>query len=397
MEKRKYENQILWIGAIAWLRENRTYFPEVTYPGIVSGSAFQQAIIEGFEQQGQQVRILSDGDMSTCDRVEWSHNGLSRDIRVAGRGNRLLRIPKKIKELLKEIKKPECLKDVDIVCAYEMHFPYLLCLNRIKKKNPNMKTVLICPDLSIYMDLDSNHKPIKKILKKIECFVSRYLLESVDGYVLFTEQMKDYFVNYGKPYVVVEGVCCDKYPLKGSEKKPFIMHAGSLHYNTGIEELISAFESLNNNEIELWFFGSGAMDAYITNVCRRNSKVKHMGFVSPDELFEYEKQATLLLNVRDPKEAYTKYSFPSKTFEYMLSGTPFLSTDLPGIPEDYKEHLLLIKNNSVQEISDGIRSALTMTDEERKKLGDGERKFVMEQKNKVIQSRKILKFISELC
>ena len=390
------ENQILWIGAIAWLKDDRTYFPEVTYPGIVSGSAFQQAIIEGLEQQGQRIRILSDGDMSTTDRVEWSHNGISEDVRVAGNGNRFLRIPKKIKELLIEIKKPCYLDGIDIVCAYEMHLPYLLCLHRIKRKKANIKTVLVCPDLSIYMDLDFTRKPIKRILKKVEYFVSRYLLKCVDGYVLFTEHMKEYFINYGKPYVVVEGVYCDKYSLKSTEKRPFIMHAGSLHYNTGIEELISAFERIDENELELWFFGSGAMDGYIQNVCRGNNKVKHMGFVSPDELFEYEKQATLLVNVRNPKETYTKYSFPSKTFEYMASGTPLLSTDLQGIPENYKEHLLLIKNNSVQAISEGLRKALAMSCEERKMFGESARKFVMEQKNKVIQSSKILKFFSEL-
>ena len=324
---------ILWICGIAWIREDNTYFPEATYPGIVSGSAFQQAIIEGLEDQNYQVRILSDCDMSSGIRLEWSHNGKSNDVRVAGNGNRFLRIPTKTIEFFREIKKADVLSDIDYVCAYEMHIPYLFCLNKIKKIKPQLKTVLICPDLSVYMDLDVKKKPIKIFLKKVENIVAKYLLNSIDGYVFFTEQMKNYFSKFNKPYTVIEGVYRDKYSLTKTEKKHFIMHAGSLHYNTGIEELISAFEQISNQTEELWFFGSGAMDEYIKEKAKNNKRIKHMGFVDPKQLFEYEKQATLLVNMRNPHAEYTKYSFPSKTFEYMASGTPFLTTDLPGIPK----------------------------------------------------------------
>lgn len=58
---------------------------------------------------------------------------MRRDVRVAGNGNRFLRIPTKIIELFKEIKNGDVLDDVDYICAYETRLPYLFCLNRIKK------------------------------------------------------------------------------------------------------------------------------------------------------------------------------------------------------------------------------------------------------------------------
>ena len=385
---------ILWICGIAWMREDNTYFPEVTYPGIVSGSAFQQAIIEGLEDKNYKVRILSDCDMSSGERLEWSHNNISRDIRVAGNGNRFLRIPTKIIELFKELKNGNILEGINYVCAYEMHLPYLFCLNKIKKINPQIKTVLICPDLSIYMDLDAKKKPLKTLLKKIENIIARRLLESVDGYVLFTEQMSEYFAKFNKPHTVIEGVYRDKYPLNSSNKRPFIMHAGSLHYNIGIEELISAFEQISDQTQELWFFGSGAMDEYIQQKAKKNRRIKHMGFVDPQKLFEYEKQATLLVNVRDPKAEYTKYSFPSKTFEYMASGTPFLTTNLLGIPTEYKDYLFMIENNSVSEIKNGLERVLAYTDQERETFGENARNFVLEQKSKKVQSKKFADFLT---
>lgn len=386
----------LWICAIAWMNKDGSYFPEATYPGIVSGSAFQQAMIEGLEDNGQEVRILSDCDMSSGKRLQWSHNGKSHDVRVAGSGNKFLRIPKKIIELAKELRKRETLDGVSCACAYEMHLPYLFSLRKIKRSRPNIKTVLICPDLSTYMDLDAGKKTLKSFLKKIENRIAKRLLKYVDGYVLFTEQMSEYFAQFQKPYMVVEGVYRDKYRLEKPPKLPVIIHAGSLHRNTGIEQLIDAFEKLDNKGTELWFFGSGAMDAYIREKAQGNPGIKHFGFVDPGTLFEYEKQATLLVNVRDPGEEYTKYSFPSKTFEFMASGTPFLTTRLPGIPAEYEEYLLMIRDNSVEEIRSGLERALSMTEAEREELGARAQKFVLSQKSKTVQAKKLMDFLLSL-
>ena len=100
--------------------------------------------------------------------------------------------------------------------------------------------------------------------------------------------------------------------------------------------------------------------------------------------------------MRDPKAEYTKYSFPSKTFEYMASGTPFLTTDLSGIPIEYKGYLFIIKNNSVDEIKVGLERALALSDQEKQKFGEDARTFVLTQKNKYIQSKKFSDFLTDL-
>lgn len=65
--------KLLWIGAISWCKAGK-YEPPVRYPGIVSASSFQQAIIEGLEKQGESVQILSDADIFDGDRALWKHN-----------------------------------------------------------------------------------------------------------------------------------------------------------------------------------------------------------------------------------------------------------------------------------------------------------------------------------
>ena len=396
MDEHKEKKNILWIGALSWLNADLTYFPNASYPGIVSGSAFQQSIIEGFEQHGNDVQILTDCDMGSGERLEWSHNDKSKDIRVAGKSNKILRIIKKTQGLKRELRKTKILANKDVVLAYEMHLPYLFALKKIKRINKNIPTILICPDLSLYMDVNSKNKPLKRFLKKIENWMMKKLLQYVDGVVLFTEQMNDYFSFKRLPYVVVEGVCRNKFSLEVKQKKNYILHAGSLHKNTGIEQLIDAFERLEENDLELWFCGSGAMDEYILAKAKQNKKIKHLGFVNPTLLFEYEKEALMLVNVRDPKEEYTKYSFPSKTFEFMLSGTITLCTELPGIPSEYKEHLIMISSNKVEEIIAGIHLIMDMKEEDRLNFGLKARKFALEEKNQYIQSGKIIQFIDSL-
>ena len=390
------KKNILWICGIAWLRNDNTYFPEATYPGIVSGSAFQQSIIEGLESQECNVKILSDCDMGSGERIEWSHNKKSTDIRISGNGNKFLRIPKKIIGFWHEIKKENTLEDIDYAIAYEMHLPYLFCLQLIKKIKPQIKTVLICPDISVYMDLNTKGKSIKSFLKKIEFHIEKRLLKCVDGYVLFTKQMNEFFAEYDKPYVVVEGVYRDKYSLEETTKNRFFMHAGSLHKNIGIEELIEAFEKLSDKNSELWFFGSGTMDNYIINKSHSNPRIKHKGFVDPCTLFEYEKSALALINVRNPNEEYTKYSFPSKTFEYMASGTPFISTILPGMPKEYLEHMITVEDNSVDEIKKGLQTVLNMSDTERKEFGNEAREYILSKKNKIVQSKKVMDLLESI-
>ena len=113
------------------------------------------------------------------------------------------------------------------------------------------------------------------------------------------------------------------------------------------------------------------------------------------EVLAYEQKASLLVNVRDPDEAFTSYSFPSKTIEYMLSGTPLLTTRLPGIPKEYDKYLILIEDNLPQTIASGIETAFRMTSEARQSLGNAAACFIAEEKNSDKQAEKILRFISE--
>ena len=169
-----------------------------------------------------------------------------------------------------------------------------------------------------------------------------------------------------------------------------------LHEKYGIGNLMDAFEKLNLPDTQLWLFGDGTAVAQIKERETVNPAIRYFGSVSREEILAYERQATLLVNPRDPNEEFTKYSFPSKTIEYMPSGTPLLTTKLKGIPAEYFDHVFTAEDNSVEALSAAMETALGCSGEELLAIGMAAQNFIRTQKNATQQSKRILTFLEGL-
>ena len=113
------------------------------------------------------------------------------------------------------------------------------------------------------------------------------------------------------------------------------------------------------------------------------------------EIIEKEMDATLLINPRPTNEEYVKYSFPSKNMEYMASGTPVLTTALPGMPQEYYPHVFLIRDESADGVAEALREVFAHSDEELFQKGSAARKFVLRERNNVVQAAKILDMLKQ--
>lgn len=224
------------------------------------------------------------------------------------------------------------------------------------------------------------------------------LQNKFDGYIYLTEAMSEKIAP-DKPYTVVEAIVDSKIfdSIKEIRKSelPVIMYAGALYKKYGVDIIVSAFEKVKT-ECELWLFGSGDYEDEIKKKSKNNPKIKFFGRVPHEVILEKEKEASLLLNIRSNSEEYTRYSFPSKMIEYMLSGTPLLTTRLEGIPNEYYGYVYSLNTQNSDEISAYIDQLLSDTEGLGKK-GAAARNFVLENKNEKCQTNKILKFLAENC
>lgn len=227
------------------------------------------------------------------------------------------------------------------------------------------------------------------------------VMKKFKGYLLLTEPMSDIVNPKSRPYVVLEGHADmamanrDNLLAEKSDKK-ICFYAGSLKKVYGIKNLVEGFIAAGIPETELHIYGDGDYVPELRELVKKYDNVTYHGVAPNSEIVEAELKATLLVNPRPTNEEYTKYSFPSKNMEYMASGTPVLTTRLPGMPEDHKEHVYFIE----KEVADGIREALLTvfekTPEELHEFGARAKEFILKEKNNKAQAKKVLEFVGKL-
>lgn len=101
------------------------------------------------------------------------------------------------------------------------------------------------------------------------------------------------------------------------------------------------------------------------------------------------------MNPRPSNEEFTKYSFPSKTVEYMASATPVLTTKLPGMPKEYYDYVYLIEEESVAGYKKALSDALNNSDEVLIKKGKEAQRFILENKNYKYQTFRIVELVKQ--
>ena len=302
--------KILWISSIAW-KNNGNYPYVVNGAGAVSGSLFQQSMIEGLEKLGHTIDIIADYPYAVGSnihsQVQWSHNDTASDVAIKTIDVPYYSLIYKSCSLKKIVKQKIKSTKYDIAVAYLIHQPYMDAIAYAKRLDPQIKTVLICPDLPDMMDMSLAQKKLKSFLKKLDINRIKALYKKMDGFVLFTEAMKERIDIGDAIYTVIEGVATvNDLDITPMGKENFIMYAGTLHKNIGIENIIDSLNYINDTSLKLKLFGSGELEGYIKELASRDSRIVYGGFVDRNTLFEEEKKAIALVNARNPKDAYTR-------------------------------------------------------------------------------------------
>lgn len=223
------------------------------------------------------------------------------------------------------------------------------------------------------------------------------LIKMADAYVFLTKQMNDEINKFQKPYLVLEGHANEdmreKTHLPFSDSEKIVVYAGSIEKIYGIEMLCNAFLDIALPNETLHIYGKGGYTHELYHLAKRCKNIVYHGNRPNEEIVNIELKATLLVNPRPTDGEYTKYSFPSKTLEYMASGTPVLSSRLEGIPEEYGNYIFFFDENTKESLGKKMREILDMPAEELANRGARARDFALEEKNNVVQAAKII----ELC
>lgn len=230
-------------------------------------------------------------------------------------------------------------------------------------------------------------------------WISKKLCSLFDGYVLLTEPMNKIINLKCKPSIIIEGFCdieMSNVENKINQKhtKDVIIYAGGLNRKYGIRELVEGVKRIKSDNVELWLYGTGDMKKELEN--ENHPKIHYWGPKSNKEVVNSELRAMILVNPRPTSDEYTRYSFPSKTLEYMASGTYTITTALDGIPSEYFKYCGVIERCDAQGICDAIEVALDMGRIELHNRGLAGKEFALKQKNNIYQVKKVVDFINKM-
>ncbi len=254
-----------------------------------------------------------------------------------------------------------------------------------------LKTCGIVTDVPGYMVNDGRGSFIIRLNAR--------MMRRFGRYVLLTEAMNSIVNPDGKPYIVLEGhvdASAQNTPEHAVKAHPKIMmYAGGLARIYGIGRLVNGFVKASPENWELHIYGRGDYEDELAEFCRSHPTVKHMGVRLNSEIVRLQREASLLVNPRPTNEEYVKYSFPSKNMESMASGTPLMTTRLPGMPDEYLKYVYIIDDESADGIAKAVTAVCNLTDTELERTGENARRFVLEKKSNTVQASKVVKFIKE--
>lgn len=268
------------------------------------------------------------------------------------------------------------------------------------RKKYGLKVCAIVPDLPELMTAyRKDYSLIRKFLNRLDVKNSEKYRECIDGFVFLSRFMDDAVNTKKKPAVIVDGLCnIDVFP-KGhkNDAQRFILYAGKISSKFGVDKLVQAFLASNIETHKLVLCGDGDYADELHKIAEENDRIQFLGVVPHERVLELEVEADLLVDPRPSDMEIVKMSFPSKIIEYMASGTPVLTTNLPCFSDDYRTFQYRIENDTISGIKCSLEDIFTLDDNARASLGSASKKFIYENKTLSKQCKKILELINEVC
>lgn len=397
--------QMLWIGCV----ESDEEFCIKAQKGctLASAQVSQKNLIAGMEQVSGCVFDSINGSVlppypvyqdRDVPEVCWSHAPGAWDISVGYRNDKYInRIHCKnamITAADQWIKNRYLGGELKIL-VYSMRSAPMATACYLKGKITNAKLYLIVTDLPQFMDLGQSK--VKALLKKIDWISIKRMQKCFDGFILYAAKMAEFLKIPQEKWMLMEGSYDGNTQQDKAEKseKKALMYSGTLDERYGIPMLLDAFMGIEDPDIQLWFTGGGNAETYIRECAQKDPRIKFFGFLpSRQDVLRLQNKASALINMRLPSEPASDYCFPSKLFEYMVTGIPVLSFKTGGIPEEYDPYLIIMQEETILSIRNAIDEVSQMDPIERTTLGIAAKNFICQNKTALNQSTRIIDWIS---
>lgn len=368
-----------------------------------AGNTLQNALLEGFYAHNSELKIISSWGITPYPKVKkifFKRQELSyadkkgNYIYVGALNLPILNLLSRFIRTRRELKKALSKKEENAVVIYEVHTPFLLAVATLRKRIK--KTCVIVPDLPEFMSTGGSK--LHRLLKRIDKWIINKCMNRMDSYALLSEPMQERLPMKNKQWTLMEGIF---QPLQYEEKVEketlrTIMYTGGVYHRRGLEILLDAFERIEKDNYRLWIRGNGSMEAEIKERAKKDPRIIYFEPMSRDELLKLERKATIMINPTPPSQEFTRFFFPSKTMEYLASGTPTVMYRLGCMPKEYDDHVYYVEDERVDTLKDRLIEICEKPQSELDAFGAKARNFILTEKTPYIQCRKIVDLLKSL-
>lgn len=273
---------------------------------------------------------------------------------------------------------------------------------------PTLLAAWMTGSTSVALIADTPHdqyayKGFKGLLERLDFSLQTRIMKRFSGLICLTRQTREDFAPERPGLVVEGGVDLSEITEPTREtslampKEQYAtrvcMYSGDLNTLNGIPTLLKGFSLLPDPDLRLWLLGRGECEPAVRDAATQDPRISFLGFLPNDEVRGLQRKATLLIIPRPSHQEITKYTFPSKLMEYMQSGTPVLTTRLPGIPSDYYRHVFSIETETTEGIAAALRESLSLPAADLNEKGKCAIDFVTKDKSWQTQARRIARFL----
>jgi glycosyltransferase involved in cell wall biosynthesis len=239
---------------------------------------------------------------------------------------------------------------------------------------------------------------------KFDHALQRRLIPRFDGHTVASQAIADDFLR-GRSALRLEGGVSDKLldqtanaapPLQSMRRDPrefVIVIAGQLGELNGIPLLLDAFSRLRGDHFRLRIAGAGPLEHHICAAAARDPRIEFLGRLPLDRVLETYASADVLLNLRITRSLNTKYFFPSKMMEYLVSGVPVISTCTGHVEEEFGAFTFLLRDETPEALAQLIERVAALDPADRRAQAARARAYMAAKKTWRAQTQKLAHYI----
>lgn len=397
--------QILYIGSFLENGRESDFWKNSKGMMVLSGDKFQKTFLDGFKFFPNTIDYIINlpaiGSFPFRYKKIWINSSSFKYNDIKGENCSFLNL-----SIIKEISIYQKLKrklldwclqnimDKKTIIVYSIMEPYLKAAIEAKKRYPEIKICCIVLDLPEFFDEQKTY--LHFALNKMTASAIYNMIPLVDYFIVLTEQMVFALNIENKPWLLLEG---HYKPIERKilpKERKTILYTGKLDTRFGISDLINAFSNIQDKDYRLWICGDGTERKSVEKATIKDNRISYFGMIKPDKVLEMQTQATLLVNPRKCEGSYTMYSFPSKTLEYMASGTPVVMYPLEGMPKEYYQYLVIVPDNSNKTLSDLLVEWCEKDQNYLNAFGEKAKQFILNNKITSIQGQRTYEFLNNI-